>query len=204
MPSEYTYLKDYTDEGFNALRRSLDQFRTEYYQHVGPHHAQLGVEQAGVINQFHIEVDRRFIEADAQVKTALISAEKALAVKQEADEKALELARGIQTYKDETHNGLINQLSAERSSYITQQQQQVLTEKIDVAIQSITDKLDSAIKPLQDFMISQIASGAGVKDFESKGDARVSRRLVIMGVTISAVVVAINVMFFVLSHGAFK
>jgi len=132
-------LKEYTDEGFNALRRSLDQFREEYYQHVGAYHTQLDVKNAGVINQFHIEVDRRFIEADAQVKTALVSAEKALAVKQEADEKALDLARDIQTYKDETHNGLIKQLSDERGHFVSQEQYQTAIDALAQLRQDLTE-----------------------------------------------------------------
>lgn len=56
--------------------------------------------------------DRRYAEVAAE-------REKALKIKETADEKALDLARIIQTYKDEKANELREQINSERGSYVT-------------------------------------------------------------------------------------
>jgi len=65
--------------------------------------------------RFYDERDRRY----AEVKMA---EEKALEVKKEGDEKALNLSRENQLYRDERANNLRDQLSEERGTYVTQRQ----------------------------------------------------------------------------------
>jgi len=83
--------------------------------------------------------DRRYTEVN-------IEKEKALKIKEEADKVALSLAREIQTYKDETHNGLLKQWQLERGSNVT------------------NDKFDATLKPLIEFMNAQRGQGNGRKE----------------------------------------
>lgn len=59
--------------------------------------------------------DRRYSEVN-------VEREKALKIKQEADKLALDLAREIQTYKDEQANQLREQINSERNLYPTKSQ----------------------------------------------------------------------------------
>lgn len=77
------------------------------------------------------ERDRRYSEVNTE-------REKALKIKEEADKVALDLARQIQTYKDEKANQLREQISSERGDYAS---------KEDIA--NLLDKMDAVIKPLQ-------------------------------------------------------
>jgi hypothetical protein len=61
------------------------------------------------------ERDRRYSEVAAE-------RERALQIKQEADATALELARGIQSYKDEKANALRSQIESERGVYLTREE----------------------------------------------------------------------------------
>jgi vacuolar-type H+-ATPase subunit E/Vma4 len=82
--------------------------------------------------KFNEERDRRYTE----VKNA---EEKALKIKEEADKVALDLARQIQTYKDEKANELREQINQERGNYATKEDLKALTEKLDVAIKPLTE-----------------------------------------------------------------
>lgn len=94
--------------------------------------------------------DRRYTEVNIEKEKALKIKEagdiEVKKTKEEADKTALGLAREIQTYKDEKHNGLLQQWQAERGTYVT------------------TDKFEGAIKPLVEFMSSQQGKGQGNKD----------------------------------------
>lgn len=83
-------------------------------------------------DKFISERDRRYTE----VKNA---EEKALKIKEEADKVALDLARQIQTYKDEKANELREQINTERGNYATKEDLKALTEKFDVAIKPLTE-----------------------------------------------------------------
>jgi len=62
--------------------------------------------------KFQTERDRRYSEVN-------VEREKALKIKEKADESALMLAREIQVYKDEKANQLREQISSERGQYVT-------------------------------------------------------------------------------------
>jgi len=94
---------------------------------------------------FQKERDRRY----AEVKAA---EEKALLVKQRADDQALLLAREIQTYKDEKANELREQINSERGLYAT---------KADLL--ALSDKFDAAHRPVVEFMAAAIGTGMGGK-----------------------------------------
>lgn len=86
------------------------------------------------------ERDRRYQEVN-------IEREKALRIKEEADKVALDLARQIQTYKDEQHNGLLGELRDQRGSQASKQE-----------VRLVEEKLLLAISPLAEFMSAQRAS----------------------------------------------
>ena len=87
--------------------------------------------------RFEAERDRRYTEVN-------LEREKALKIKETADRRALELAREIQTYKDEKANELRSQIESERGKYVTQEQ-----------LAAITREHTAEIKPLADFVASQ-------------------------------------------------
>jgi hypothetical protein len=62
--------------------------------------------------RFSEERDRRYHEVN-------VEREKALKIKEEADRRALELAREIQAFRDEKANGLLELVKSERGSYAT-------------------------------------------------------------------------------------
>jgi hypothetical protein len=82
---------------------------------------------------FQEERDRRYSEVN-------IEREKALKIKETADLAALQLAREIQTYKDEKANELREQISSERGAYAT---------KEDIA--NLGEKVETLVKPLQNW-----------------------------------------------------
>lgn len=90
------------------------------------------------------ERDRRYTEVNRE-------REKALAIKDDADKVALQLARDIQVYKDEKANELRSQIERERGSYAT---------KDDLAAAS--EKLEAIIKPITDYMLGQQGRSTGI------------------------------------------
>jgi hypothetical protein len=70
------------------------------------------------------ERDRRYAEVD-------VEREKALKIKEVADLAALQLAREIQTYKDEKANELREQISSERGLYASKADLSTLREYFD-------------------------------------------------------------------------
>lgn len=89
--------------------------------------------------------DRRYAEVAAE-------RDKALKIKEAADEKALQLAAQIQTYKDEKANELREQINKERSLYITRDQ-------LDAAVKEIK----TAMVPLQEAQALTRGSNSGQK-----------------------------------------
>lgn len=77
--------------------------------------------------------------------------QRALAIKETADLAALELARQIQTYKDEKANELREQINSERGLYAT---------KTDLA--QAVDKVEALIKPQQDYVRLQTGQTKGI------------------------------------------
>jgi hypothetical protein len=84
------------------------------------------------------ERDRRYAEVD-------LEREKALRIKEKADETALDLARDIQVYKDEKANELREQINRERGAYATKDD-----------LRALSDKFDAAHKPVVEFIAAQV------------------------------------------------
>jgi hypothetical protein len=92
------------------------------------------------------ERDRRYAEVN-------VEKEKALKIKETADLAALQLAREIQTYKDEKANELRAQIERERGTYATQSDLKALSEKIE-----------ALIKPLSEYVLGQRGGANKVVD----------------------------------------
>jgi hypothetical protein len=84
--------------------------------------------------------DRILTERDRRYAEVNIEREKALKIKETADLAALQLAREIQSYKDEKANELREQISSERGMYAT----------------------NKDIEPLKAYVSSQTGRGVGM------------------------------------------
>lgn len=78
------------------------------------------------------ERDRRYAEVN-------VEREKALKIKETADETARILAREIQDYKDEKANNLRDQITAERGTYATKDDLHALGEKFEQIVKPLTE-----------------------------------------------------------------
>lgn len=124
------------------------------------------------------KAERRFDdERDRRYGELAIEREKAIKIKETADLSALELAREIQTYKDEKANELRSQIERERGTYST---------KDDLI--SAVEKMEALIKPLAEFIARQQG--------RSQGIAGSAGALVATIGAISAVVVIVNVIIY--------
>jgi len=94
--------------------------------------------------RFDQERDRRYTEV-------AFEREKALKIKETADLAALQLAREIQTYKDEKANELREQINSERGLYAS---------KDDVIASA--GKIEAMIAPLQTYVASQQGRSGGL------------------------------------------
>jgi hypothetical protein len=98
------------------------------------------------------ELDERFMaERDRRYAEVNVEREKALKIKETADLAALQLAREIQTYKDEKANELREQISSERGNYAS---------KDDLA--NALREIQATIKPLAEFVSSQQGRSGGL------------------------------------------
>lgn len=94
--------------------------------------------------RFQAERDRRYAEVG-------LEREKALKIKETADLAALQLAREIQTYKDEKANELRAQIERERGDYPTRSE-----------LASAVDKIEATIKPLVAYVNAQQGRSSGL------------------------------------------
>lgn len=93
------------------------------------------------LQEIQIERDKTAEERDRRYTEVKNAEEKALKIKEEADKVALDLARQIQTYKDEKANELREQINRERLEYASKDDLKALAEKVELAL-----------KPLQEFV----------------------------------------------------
>ena len=93
---------------------------------------------------FQAERDRRYAEVN-------IEKEKALKIKETADLAALQLAREIQTYKDEKANELREQIGSERGLY---------ARKADLA--ALGEKVEATVAPLAAYVAAQQGREKGI------------------------------------------
>ena len=134
--------------------------------------------------QYHLETLRRHdrradekfqTERDRRYTEVALEREKALQIKEKADDRALDLARQIQTYKDEQANELRSQIESERGTYATQSDLRALDEKIA-----------TALAPVLTYVAGEQRHDSGIQ----------SSRTLLIG-AIGAVVVFVNLIFYI-------
>ena len=81
--------------------------------------------------KFYAERDRRYAEVAAE-------REKAIKIKEKADDAALGLAREIQSYKDEKANQLREQINSERGSLASKDELAAAVRELNVAMAPLT------------------------------------------------------------------
>ena len=90
------------------------------------------------------EADKRFNEErDRRYSEVALEREKALKIKETADLAALQLAREIQTYKDEKANELRAQINSERGLYPTRTELAGEVEKLEAVIRPIANYVNA-------------------------------------------------------------
>jgi hypothetical protein len=103
--------------------------------------------------RFEEERDRRYNE----LRTA---DQRAIEIKQHADETALGLAREAQLYRDIQANNLREQIAQERGQY-------VLREEWQREHQTLIDRMETALKPLAEYVAAQQGSDNAKLDVRS-------------------------------------
>jgi len=109
--------------------------------------------------------------------------QRALEIKETADLAALELAREIQSYKDEKANNLRSQIESERGSYAT---------KDDLG--AAQDKFDAQLEPVK--VANQVRQGGDLAT-----QSAVNRGLVRAGIGGGLLASLISVVAAILTHG---
>lgn len=130
----------------------------------------------------HRKCERRFArERDRRYSEVASEREKALKIKETADLAALQLAREIQTYKDEKANELREQINSERGNYAT---------KDDLA--NALREISATVKPLAEYMADQRGVHRGGLESRSGLYAAITLVVVATGVLVAIVNAAIN------------
>lgn len=107
-------------------------------------------DRVAALRELLAERDKRYEERDRRYSEVAQARAEALRIKEEANRDALELARQIQTYKDNAHNDLINQLNRERGEYARKSE-----------LVSALEKIEAVIKPLADYITAQQGARKG-------------------------------------------
>lgn len=107
---------------------AVQEERERFYAERDRRYTELAVER----EKFEVERDRRYAEVTQE-------REKALKIKEVADLAALQLAREIQTYKDEKANNLRTQIESERGTYATKNDLSALNKELQATIAPLVD-----------------------------------------------------------------
>jgi len=119
------------------------------------------------LKALQVERDKFFEERDRRYTEVKNAEEKALRIKEEADKVALDLARQIQTYKDEKANELRSQIERERGNYASRSD-----------LSALNEKLEATTKPLIEF-VSSSRGGTAVW-----GDLGIKLGLIVAAITL--------------------
>ncbi len=139
------------------------------------------------------ERDRRY----AEVKAA---EEKAIRVKEKADETALTLARDAASYREERDNRLREQIESERGLYATRTDLTAVADKhtSDVStmmerfssdIATLSDRFDAAHKPVVEFMAAQLARTGTITETRSEYRLNINTVLQALAVIVAGALV---------------
>ena len=93
--------------------------------------------------------------------------QRALQIKDKADEEALALAREIQAYKDEKANELREQINNERGVYVERREFEEFRQRYVDAHVALEDKFDAQLKPINDYITGREGRSAGSTDIRA-------------------------------------
>jgi hypothetical protein len=124
-------------------------------------------------------------ERDRRYSAVAREREKAQLMKYRADERALDLARAIQDYRDEQANRLREQIFSEQGLYITKSDHEALIARVDVLI-----------KPLAEFVAAQQGRLLGEEGSRSTANDLAGR--VVAGLSL---LVSIASVMYIIVHG---
>jgi hypothetical protein len=122
------------------------------------------------------ERDRRYTEV-------AIAQEKALNIKEAGDRAALELARQIQTYKDEKANELREQIASERHLYVTVSQ-----------LGSQKKEIEAQLQPISDYISSQQGRSGGQTDTKTERRYATAQVIAVASVILLAISIAVGIL----------
>jgi hypothetical protein len=121
------------------------------------------------------ERDRRYAEVG-------IEREKTLKAKEVADHAALELARQIQTYKDEKANELREQIASERHLYVTVSE-----------LGSQKKEIEAQLQPISDYIAAQQGRSGGQTDTKAERRYASAQIIAVVSVALLAISIAVSV-----------
>lgn len=104
--------------------------------------------------KFRTERDRRYTEVN-------IEKDKALQIKQKADEEALKLARESQAYKDQQTDQMREKTLTSSGIYATHADVALVAEKMGKSINQVAERMEAALEPLAKYVATQQGSAQG-------------------------------------------
>jgi len=132
------------------------------------------------VSEILVERDRRYMEVaeerDRRYTEVALEREKALQIKEKADLAALELAREIQTYKDEKANELREQISRERGHYASIGD-----------LKALDDKIEVRTKPVLEYVQQQLGGGTKQQTIQRT-------QLAIAGLILTAIIIMLAIL----------
>ena len=133
------------------------------------------------------ERDRRYAEV-------AVEREKALRIKERADEKALDLASQSQTYKDQQHNGLLQQLNLQAATFVARVEWDTAHVDLVNRITGVAERMSA----LELRLTSRLDRGDGtdIGTAASRTERRLDtgQLLLLLGVIIAAAAVVVAVL----------
>jgi sugar-specific transcriptional regulator TrmB len=135
------------------------------------------------------ERDRRYAEVN-------VEKEKALKIKETADLAALQLAREIQTYKDEKANELREQIASERGAYVTVDKLESVIRELQATRTPIVESISALTRRVD----QGEGSDAGRLVAENRAVRNFDARIAIYGIIVAILVVVSNIGVSVILH----
>jgi Flp pilus assembly protein TadB len=129
------------------------------------------------------ERDRRYAEVN-------IEREKALKIRETADHTALELARQIQTYKDEKANELREQIASERHLYVTVSE-----------LGSQKKEVEAQIQPISDYIAAQQGRSGGETDTKAERRYASAQVVAVVSVILLAISIGVSIILYLHTSG---
>lgn len=129
-----------------------------------------------------ITIQGQLTERDRRYTEAAESREKARDIKDLGDQRALELSREGQRYRDEQANKLREQINSERGLYATKDD-----------LNAVTNKFELLLKPINDYVATQQGRYYGTEQARTDQRLNLGQMLAIVGTMIAIIGVAATI-----------